>query len=175
MRGLSVVVGFLAAASLEGCVDGAPTEEGTGELAGGWTADEREGALLIAPGDELVTGDDEALLADEDEAAAADPAEVAALAGCTLQAYQPYWSSGYLFGSGSWSGCPANASITVVLRQDIAWWPDRTLASGKKTGAGGTIGLSYPCGTDYDPIKVFIETRYGSRKVQSARAIVPCG
>lgn len=156
MRASFVFIAFLVAALLVGCVE----EPLTDELAG----DELAGDELA--GDEL-TG--------EEGAASAAAEESAALAGCTLYAAQPYWSSGYLFGGGSWSGCPANASITVVLRQDISWWPDRTLASGSKSGSSGWIDLSYPCGTDFDPIKVFVETRYGSKKVPSARSIVPCG
>jgi hypothetical protein len=97
------------------------------------------------------------------------------LAGCTLYAEKPYWSTGAIFGFGSWNGCPTSAGVTVVLRHDRSFWPDRTLASRSGSGPYGGVAVSYPCGTDYDPIKVFIEVRYGSQKVQSARATLPCG
>lgn len=106
---------------------------------------------------------------------ATDPVAANALAGCTLFAEQPYWAAGAIYGAASWSGCPASAGITVVLRHDRSWWPDRTLASRSGSGSFGSIQVSYPCGTDFDPIKVFIEIRYGGAKVQSPRAVLPCG
>ncbi len=101
--------------------------------------------------------------------------DTATLAGCQLYAEQPYWLAGSIVGTGSWSNCPSNASITVVMRHDRSWWFDRTLTSRSGSGSFGYVDLSYWCGTDFDPIKVFIEVRYGSQKVQSVRSIVPCG
>ena len=104
--------------------------------------------------------------------AAALPAATAA-ATCTLYAEQPTYN-GSINGLGSWSGCPATANVTVVLRQDRSWWPDTTLRSASGTGSNGSKLLVYPCGARFDPIKVFVEVRYGSQKKQSPRAVVPC-
>jgi len=109
--------------------------------------------------------------------AASDAATVSAhrvaSAACTLYAEQPIYN-GSINGSGYWSGCPATAKVTVVLREDRKWWPDRTLRSASGTGSSGSKLLVYPCGTDFDPIKVFVEVRYGSLKKQSPRAVLPC-
>jgi hypothetical protein len=119
--------------------------------------------------------DDGRGLAEDDAETHVETPATLTLAGCTLYAEQPYWSTGAIYGFGSWNGCPASAGVTVVLRHDRSWWPDRTLASGSGSGPYGGVAVSYPCGTDYDPIKVFIEVRYGSMKVQSPRATLPCG
>jgi hypothetical protein len=107
--------------------------------------------------------------------AVAIPSHSSAATTCHLYAEQPYWTNATISGQGSWSGCAASTTVTVVLRQDRPWWPDRTLASRLGTGATGARQVSYPCGLDFDPIKVFIEVRQGSNKVQSPRATLPCG
>ncbi|WP_433929452.1 hypothetical protein AB3662_37605 [Sorangium cellulosum] len=113
--------------------------------------------------------------AELEQSVALDAKADAALAACQLYAGQPYWLPGAIYSDSWWSDCPASASITVVLRHDRWWWPDRTLASRSGRGSFGSIQLSYPCGTDFNPIKVFTEVRYRSQKVQSPRAILPCG
>lgn len=101
------------------------------------------------------------------------PPAAAAAATCQLYAEQPYYNSS-IVAIASWSGCPAGARFTVVLREDRRWWADRTIRSGSGSGGYGAKTLTYPCGTDFDPIKVFVEIRYGDRKVHSPRAILPC-
>jgi hypothetical protein len=96
-----------------------------------------------------------------------------AAATCQLYAEQPYYN-GSINGWGHWYNCPTNAKVTVVLRHDKRWWPDSTLDSETGTGSSGSRLTVYPCGNRFDPIKVFVEVRYGSQKVQSPRAILPC-
>jgi hypothetical protein len=98
----------------------------------------------------------------------------AAAATCSLWAEQPYYN-GAINGWGHFYGCPSGAKITVVLRQDRRWWPDKTLDTKYGYGPAGSVLTWRACGNDFDPIKVFVEVRYGSQKVQSARAILPCG
>jgi hypothetical protein len=93
---------------------------------------------------------------------------------CTLYAEQPYYN-GAINGWGHWWNCPSTAKVTIVLRQDIRWWPDRTLDSDVGYGGSGSLLVGRACGNHFDPIKVFVEVRYGSQKVQSPRAILPCG
>lgn len=102
-------------------------------------------------------------------------AGAATLAGCQLYPSPPEWYAASIFGSGWWFDCAAGSTVTVLLRQDRPWWPDRTLRSSSGSGSSGGIDLSYPCLTDFDPIRVYIEVRNGSQKVQSPRVIVPCG
>ena len=104
---------------------------------------------------------------------AAVPAPTAA-AGCTLYAEQPYYN-GAINGWGHWYGCSSTAKVTVVLRQDIRWWPDKTLDSRTGIGRAGSLLVTRACGNNFNPIKVFVEVRYGTQKVQSPRAILPCG
>ena len=94
-------------------------------------------------------------------------------ASCTLYAEQPYYN-GAINGWGHWYGCPSTAKVTVVLRQDRRWWPDKTLDDAVGYGSNGSAFVGYACGNRFDPIKVFVEVRYGSQKVQSARSILPC-
>ncbi|MGH2690509.1 MAG: hypothetical protein ACRDKW_17130 [Actinomycetota bacterium] len=96
-------------------------------------------------------------------------------AGCTLWSERPEWVNATILGRGSWYNCPSGTGVTVVLRHDRSWWPDGTLASRSGNGSSGSLLTSYPCGTDFDPIKVFVETQAAGRKVQSERAILPCG
>ena len=96
-----------------------------------------------------------------------------AAATCGLYAEPPSYNSS-IVATASWAGCPAGARFTIVLREDRRWWPDRTIRSANGEGSYGSRTLTYPCGTDFDPIKVFVEIRYGDRKVQSARVILPC-
>ena len=92
---------------------------------------------------------------------------------CSLYAEQPEYN-GSINGWGHWSNCPSSAKVTVVLRQDRKWWPDKTLTSASGTGSHGSRLLVYGCGNHFDPIKVFVETRYGDKKVQSPRSVLPC-
>jgi hypothetical protein len=103
--------------------------------------------------------------------AAAAPAPAAT---CQLFAAQPVYQNVSILVGGSWSGCPAGTRITVVLREDVSFWPDRTLRSSTGSGASGSLPLAYPCGNQFDPIKVFTETRLGDRHVQSPRSVLPC-
>jgi hypothetical protein len=93
---------------------------------------------------------------------------------CTLWADQPKYN-GSISGEGSWANCPSNAKVTVLLRRDHKWWPDSTLRSQSGTGRSGRLNLLRGCGAGFDFWKVYIETRYGSKKTQSPRAVLPCG
>ncbi len=103
----------------------------------------------------------------------AAPAAATAATTCALYAGQPVYN-GSINGGGSWAGCPPDAKITVVLREDVRFWPDNTLRSATAHGSQGSKLLVYACGNRFDPIKVFIEVRFGSRHVQSPRSILPC-
>jgi hypothetical protein len=94
-------------------------------------------------------------------------------ADCTLWADKPQYN-GAISGEGSWANCPANAKVTVLLRRDHRWWFDSTLDSKSETGSSGRLSTSRACGTGFDPWKVYVETRYGSKKTQSPRAVLPC-
>ena len=95
-------------------------------------------------------------------------------ADCTLWADQPQYN-GSISGEGSWANCPTNAKVTVLLRKDHKWWPDSTLDSKSGTGSSGRLSTLRGCGTGFEPWKVYVETRYGSKKTQSPRAVLPCG
>jgi len=99
---------------------------------------------------------------------------MAPAAECTLWAEQPQYN-GSISGQGSWANCPTNAKVTVLLRKDRKWFPDSTLDSKSGTGRSGTLNTLRACGTGFDPWKVYVETRYLSKKTQSPRAILPCG
>jgi hypothetical protein len=105
--------------------------------------------------------------------ASAAPLAARTTATCALYAEQPTYN-GSINGWGHWLGCPATARITVVMREDRRFWFDRTLRSGTAHGSYGSKLLVYACGNHFDPIKVFIEVRYGDKKVQSPRAVLPC-
>ena len=94
---------------------------------------------------------------------------------CSLYAERPEYIGAAINGWGHWSGCPTSAKVSIVLRQDRSWWPDRTLASTSGSGSFGSRVVAYACGTDFDPIKVFVEVRYNGQKAQSPRAVLPCG
>ena len=91
-----------------------------------------------------------------------------------LWAGQPYYN-GAISGEGSWANCPSNARVTVLLRKDIRWLRDSTFNSKSATSSRGTLITLRACGTGFDPWKVYTETGYGSKKVQSPRAVLPCG
>ena len=96
-------------------------------------------------------------------------------AACSLYAERPEYIGAAINGWGHWSGCPTSAKVSIVLRQDRSWWPDRTLASTSGSGSFGSRVVAYACGNDFDPIKVFVEVRYNGQKAQSPRAVLPCG
>ncbi len=92
---------------------------------------------------------------------------------CRLSAEQPQYN-GAISGLGSWSNCATNAKVTVLLREDVRFWTDKTLVSKSRTGSSGSLSLLRACGNRFDPIKVYVEVRAGNKKVQSPRAILPC-
>lgn len=114
-----------------------------------------------------------ALLSATATAMAAMPETADAANTCRMGVEQPYYN-GAMVGTGSWSTCYAGSHFTIVLREDRRFWPDRTIRTAHGAGISGSKTLTYPCGTDFDPIKVFVEIRHGGKKVQSARAVLPC-
>ena len=94
---------------------------------------------------------------------------------CRLYADTPIWeSSSVLAGEGGRLGCASTRTVTVRLRQDRPWWPDRTLAQVSKTGVNVILVARAYCTGDSD-MKVFTETLNGTGgKVQSGRLLVSC-
>ena len=68
-------------------------------------------------------------------------------------------------------GCTTNGEITVVLRVDRRFWPDKTLAI--KTGSGINFRISaiYMC-KGRGSQQVFTEVRAPGKKVQSKRVYI---
>jgi hypothetical protein len=93
---------------------------------------------------------------------------------CQLFAGQPEYLNASIQGEGSWTHCPSTAHVEVLLRKDIRWWWDSTLRETTGSGSSGGVNLAWPCGSGFSPTKVYVETRYGSKKVQSARATLAC-
>ena len=94
---------------------------------------------------------------------------------CRLYADTPIWeSASVLAGEGGRLGCASTRTVTVRLRQDRPWWPDRTLAQVSKTGVNVILVARAYCTGDSD-MKVFTETLNGTGgKVQSGRLLVSC-
>ena len=92
---------------------------------------------------------------------------------CQMGVEQPIYN-GSIVASASWSRCYTGSHFTIRLREDRRFWPDRNIRVAKGSGVSGTKTLTYPCGTDFDPIRVFVEIRHGGRSVQSPRSVLPC-
>jgi hypothetical protein len=94
---------------------------------------------------------------------------------CYLYADTPTWESySVLAGEGGRLGCSTTRTVTVRLRQDRPWWPDRTLAEVSKTGTNVILVARRYC-TGNSDMKVFTETLNGTGgKVQSGRVLVSC-
>lgn len=73
-------------------------------------------------------------------------------------------------------GCSSETSrVTVRLRQDRPWWPDRTLAQETSSSAFVSLEVRYLC-DDNNEMKIFTETLTSSgQKVQSPRLYTYCG
>jgi len=64
------------------------------------------------------------------------------------------------------------ATITVRLRKDIRWWPDKTLASITVTGSTIHQSVAYRCtgrGSQTVFTEIIVKTGSGTQKAQSAR------
>jgi hypothetical protein len=96
-------------------------------------------------------------------------------ASCSLYADAPTWESySVLAGEGGRINCGSTRTVTVRLRQDRPWWPDRTLAEVSKTGTNVILVARRYCTRNTD-MKVFTETLNGTGgKVQSGRVLVSC-
>lgn len=136
--------------------------------------------VALDEGEDLA--DDEAALVDagvdpaDEEEAAPDKVSSALPPGCSIWASPPTQGPDWtILGEGNWSGCPSNSQVTVLLRRHRAWWPDQTLAELTKTGASGWTFLQKQCYMSGSTITVYVETRIGPNKVQSARRNIPCG
>ncbi len=93
---------------------------------------------------------------------------------CRLFADGPVWDSGDLVGVGGRIGCASTRTVTVRLRQDRPWLPDRTLAEVTKTGSNVTLEARHHCTGNTD-MKVFTETRTNTGgNTQSGRLLTTC-
>lgn len=108
-------------------------------------------------------------------AASASPT-IAAQPPCQLFADDPYWDGGgYLVGTGGRIYCSSIRTVTVLLRQDRPWWPDRTLAEVTKTGSVVILDAKKYCAGGDNDMKVFTETRTNTGgKIQSGRILTTC-
>ena len=95
---------------------------------------------------------------------------------CRLFADDPYWDgAGHVVATGGRIGCGSIRTVTVVLRQDRPWLPDRTLASDTDTRAVVILDAKKYCAGGDDDMKVFTETRTNTGgKVQSGRLLTTC-
>ena len=57
---------------------------------------------------------------------------------CELYALQPVVDGNTVIGRGGRQGCTSIRTVTVVLRQDIAWAPDRTLDTAQNEATTST-------------------------------------
>ena len=109
-------------------------------------------------------------------AAAPVAAAGAAAPPCQLWVDAPYWeSSDVLAAEGGRINCSSTRTVTLRIRQDRPWWPDRTLAtSAPKTGTNVFLVVRAHCKGNSD-MKVFAEvlTNTGG-KMQSGRVLVNC-
>ena len=108
-------------------------------------------------------------------AGAVAPAHGSSAATCRLYADVPVWeSSTVLAGEGARFSCTTSRTVTVLLRQDRPWLPDRTLAEVSKTGRIVFLTARRHC-TSGDAMKVYTETRTNTGgKVQSGRLLTAC-
>ncbi len=105
------------------------------------------------------------------------PMPSASASDCRLFADDPFWDgNGYMVGSGGRVGCVSTTrTVTVLLRQDVPWWPDRTLAEVTKTGMTVLLDAKKYCAGGDDDMWVFTETRTNTGgKVQSGRILTTC-
>jgi len=93
---------------------------------------------------------------------------------CRLFADDPVWDSGDLVGVGGRIGCTSIRTVTVRLRQDRPWWPDRTLAYDTETDSHVILEARHDCTGNTD-MKVFTETLTNTGgKTQSGRLLTAC-
>ena len=105
----------------------------------------------------------------------ADESATTSSSSCELYALQPVVDGNTVIGRGGRQGCTSVRTVTVLLRQDIAWWPDRTLDTAQKTGDNVHLTVSHMCEGHTGAMRVFVETRNGTGgKVQSARTNFYC-
>jgi hypothetical protein len=97
------------------------------------------------------------------------------MAGCRLAADAPAWESySVLAGEGGRINCITPRTVTVLLRQDRPWLPDRTLAQVRRTGTHVEIVVRRHC-TGNAHMKIYTETRTNTGgKVQSGRLHAWC-
>jgi hypothetical protein len=89
---------------------------------------------------------------------------------CTLFAGQPIVSGDIVYGYGGREGCTTVRTVTVLLRQDISFWPDRTLDIDSDTDDNLTLTVAESCAGHKGGMRVFIETRTNTGgKFQSPR------
>lgn len=106
-------------------------------------------------------------------APAATPA-AATTQSCILYANTPYRTTNYIEATAGRSGCGNQVNLHIRIRQDIPFWPDRTLAEQFVTVVNYDGFLSFPCLGWGSTRKVFSEAIVGSQKVQSGRVTIPC-
>jgi len=107
-------------------------------------------------------------------APAAIPATATTAEACHLYANTPYRTSNWIEATAGRAGCTNQVNLHIRIRQDISFWPDRTLAEWLGTVVNHDGFLSFPCLGVGSTRKVFSEAIVGSQKVQSGRVTLPC-
>lgn len=109
---------------------------------------------------------------------AAPPASATPLptSDCHLFAETPVLSTGYVYGVGGRAGCVSTyRTVTVRIRKDIAFWPDKTLAEVTEPNVLNIrLAAIWDCYTG-ESATVFTETLNNTGgKVQSSRTWIYC-
>jgi hypothetical protein len=92
---------------------------------------------------------------------------------CAIWAVAPVLDSGAVYGVGVRSDCVQSRTITVSLREDRTFWPDRTLASTTKTDVvNANIHVNWSC-SGHQSKRVFTEIKTSAGgSAQSTRTSV---
>jgi hypothetical protein len=100
---------------------------------------------------------------------AATGAEVQARSSCVLFAEKPTLNIPSVAGTGGREGCVSTRTVTVRLREDRRWWPDRTLVEKTATGSNVLLTAAKSCVGEQGK-QLYTETRTNTGgKVQSPR------
>lgn len=109
------------------------------------------------------------------QSASADPSPTCQLlAGIPVASDSPTGPGGQALGSGARaSQCIDTATLTVQLREDISFWPDKTLKIKSQSGRDIFIELLWECPRNGAGVNVFTETHSSlGGTVQSRRTNV---
>jgi hypothetical protein len=95
---------------------------------------------------------------------------------CAIWAEAPVVDYGTVYGLGVRSDCVQSRTITVSIREDRAFWPDRTLASTTKTGVvNANIHVAWRC-SGFQDKRVFteIKTSAGGSAQSNRTSVIYC-